>query len=151
MRGGATPFVKLDAGGNELAADAASWVMVKDIKTGLVWEMKTIDGSVHDGGNQYTWKEAKEVFVAELNNSKFGGFTDWRMPNDTEINSIIRQDQEEPFVDTAYFPNIRPANYWNFYICGSGAIMSDTKALVKERPERKAACHCGTRQGAVMV
>ncbi len=130
--GDANTFVKLDAGGNELATDAAGWAMVKDAKTGLIWEMKTTDGSVHDAGNQYTWKEAKGVFAAELNNAKFGGFTDWRMPNDTEIKSIMRQDQEEPFVDAAYFPNIRPANYWNFYICGSGATMSDTKSFGKK-------------------
>jgi len=129
---GANTFVKLDASGNELATDAASWAMIKDTKTGLIWEMKTTDGSVHDAGNQYTWKEAKEVFAAELNNAKFGGFTDWRMPNDTEIKSIMRQNQEEPFVDAAYFPNIRPANYWDFYICGSGAVMSDTKSFGKK-------------------
>lgn len=127
--GGAATFVKLDAEGRELAPEAAGWAMVKDTKTGLVWEMKTTDGSVHDAGKQYTWKEAKEVFLAELNTAKFGGFSDWRMPNDTELKSIMRQNQEEPFVDTAYFPNIRPANYWNFYICGSGAVMSDTKSF----------------------
>lgn len=130
--GGASTFVKLDASGNELATDAVSWAMVKDTKTGLIWEMKTTDGSVHDAGNQYTWKEAKEVFLVELNNAAFGGFTDWRMPNDTELKSIMRQNQEEPFVDTAYFPNLRPANYWNFYICGSGATMSDTKSFGKK-------------------
>lgn len=130
--GGAAPFVKLDAEGRELAPEAASWAMVKDTKTGLVWEMKTTDGSVHDAGKQYTWKEAKEVFVAELNAAAFGGFTDWRMPNDTELKSIMRQNQEEPFVDTAYFPNLLPANYWNFYICGSGAVMSDTKSFGKK-------------------
>jgi len=129
---GAAVFVKLDAGGKELAPDAADWAMVKDTKTGLVWEMKTTDGSVHDASNQYTWKEAKEVFLAELNAAAFGGFTDWRMPNDTELKSIMRQNQEEPFVDTAYFPNLRPANYWNFYICGSGATMSDTKSFGKK-------------------
>ena len=127
--GSAAAFVKLDADGKELAPDAASWAMVKDTQTGLVWEMKTTDGSVHDAGNQYTWKEAKAVLVAELNNAAFGGFTDWRMPNDTEIKSLMRQNQEEPFVDTAYFPNLRPAHYWNFYICGSGAVMSDTKSF----------------------
>jgi len=125
-------LVKLDASGSELPADAASWAMVKDMETGLVWEAKTTDGSVHDATKQYTWKEANEVFLAELNSNKFGGFDDWRMPNDTEVASIMRQDKEEPFVDTAFFANVRAANYWNFYICGSGAIMSDTKSFGKK-------------------
>jgi len=124
-------FVKLDVNGKELDANATSWVMVKDTTTGLIWEMKTTDGSVHAAGNQYTWQETKAVFLAELNTAKFGGFDDWRMPNDTELNSLMRRDQEEPFVDTAYFPNIRPANYWDFYICGSGAIMSGRKSFGK--------------------
>lgn len=129
---GADSFVKLDASANELPAEAAGWAMVKDTKTGLIWEVKTTDGSVHDAGERYTWKEAREVFIAELNATKFGGFDDWRMPNDTEILSITRRDREEPFVDTNYFPNILPANYWNFYICGSGAIMTDTKTFGKK-------------------
>ena len=130
--GEGSSFVKLDAGGNELPAEAVGWSMVRDTKTGLIWEVKTADGSVHDATNQYTWKEAKEVFLAELNSARFGGFDDWRLPNDTEINSLMRRDREEPFVDVAYFPNIRPANYWNFYICGSGAVMSDSKSFGRQ-------------------
>ncbi|MEW6595854.1 MAG: DUF1566 domain-containing protein [Thermodesulfobacteriota bacterium] len=125
-------FVKIDASGNELPPDAAGWAMVKDTETGLFWEVKTTDGSVHDAGRQYSWKEANGVFLAELNTTRFGGFDDWRMPNDTEIASIMRQDKEEPFVDTTFFANVRAANYWNFYICGSGAIMSDTKSFGKK-------------------
>lgn len=129
---GGADFVKLDANGSELPADAAAWAMVKDTKTDLIWEAKTTDGSVHDASRQYTWKEANGGFLAELNTAKFGGFDDWRMPNDTEIASIKRPDKEEPLIDTAYFPHVLPANYWNFYICGSGAIMSDTKSFGKK-------------------
>lgn len=125
-------LVKLDAKGNELAADAGEWAMVRDRKTGLTWEAKTSDGSVHDADNQYTWNEAREVFLAGLNSAAFGGYTDWRLPNDAEISSIMRWDREEPFVDTAFFPGIRPANYWNFYICGSGAVMNDSKSFGKK-------------------
>lgn len=125
-------FVKLDALGNELSKDAVAWAMVKDTQKGLTWEAKTVDGSIHDATNEYTWKETKEVFLAELNRTKFGGFDDWRMPNDTEINTLMRRDQEEPYVDRAYFPNILPVTYWNFYICGSGAVMSDTKSFGKK-------------------
>jgi len=128
-----SPFVKLDAAGKELPADATSWVMVRDTQTGLIWEAKTTDGSVHDAGNLYTWQETKEVFLAELNGSGFGGFNDWRLPNDKEINSLMRRDKEEPFVDTDYFPNVGAATYWNFYICGSGAVMSSTESFGKKR------------------
>jgi len=41
-------YTKLDAGGNALSDSAASWAMVRDNVTGLIWEMKTDDGSVRD-------------------------------------------------------------------------------------------------------
>ena len=34
-------YTKLDASGSALSDSAASWVMVRDKVTGLVWEMKT--------------------------------------------------------------------------------------------------------------
>ena len=41
-------YAKLDACGNPLLYTATSWVMVRDNVTGLIWEVKTDDGSVHD-------------------------------------------------------------------------------------------------------
>ena len=51
-------YTKLDAQGNELSDSAASWVMVRDNVTGLIWEVKTDDGSIHDKDNEYTWYDS---------------------------------------------------------------------------------------------
>ena len=48
-------YTKLDAVGNDLSDTATSWTMVRDNVTGLIWEVKTDDGSVHDKDNKYTW------------------------------------------------------------------------------------------------
>ena len=48
-------FTKLDSNGAELAASAGSWSCVLDNVTGLIWEVKTDDGSVHDKANTYYW------------------------------------------------------------------------------------------------
>lgn len=48
-------YTKLDSNGNTLPVSAASWAMVRDNVTGLIWEKKTDDGSVHDKDNTYTW------------------------------------------------------------------------------------------------
>jgi hypothetical protein len=54
-------YTKLDAAGNDLSDDAASWVMVRDNVTGLIWEVKqNNDGmanynNVHDTDNTYNW------------------------------------------------------------------------------------------------
>ena len=45
-------YTKLDASGTPLPDDAPwPWAMVKDNVTGLIWENKTDDGSIHDKDN----------------------------------------------------------------------------------------------------
>src|SRR4030042_4960514 len=41
-------YTKLDENGNDLPDEAAEWVMVQDNLTGLIWEVKTDDGYIHD-------------------------------------------------------------------------------------------------------
>jgi hypothetical protein len=53
-------FTKLDANGAPLAdqtADYATtpWVCVQDNVTGLIWEVKTNDGGLHDQYDTFTW------------------------------------------------------------------------------------------------
>jgi hypothetical protein len=52
---GGFSFTKLDASGNPLPASASSWSCVKDNVTGLVWEVKTDDGGLHDRDDRYNW------------------------------------------------------------------------------------------------
>ena len=61
-------YTKLDASGSALPDSATEWVMVRDNVTGLIWEVKTDDNSIHDKDNLYTWYDAENVFIAELNN-----------------------------------------------------------------------------------
>jgi len=46
-------YSKLDGSGNVLLDSATSWVMVRDNVTGLLWENKTDDGTIHDKDNRY--------------------------------------------------------------------------------------------------
>ncbi|MEA1048322.1 DUF1566 domain-containing protein [Lamprobacter modestohalophilus] len=48
-------FTKLDDNGNDLLADAADWSCVRDNVTGLIWEVKTDDGGLHDKDDRYNW------------------------------------------------------------------------------------------------
>ncbi len=55
---------------------------VTDCLTGLMWEMKTEDGSVHDVGETFTWEAATTEFIDLLNTPPcFGGHCDWRLPS----------------------------------------------------------------------
>ena len=131
-----TSYTKLDETGAELPSDASSWAMVRDNVTGLIWEVKkSKDGQTdyadpHDADNHYTWydddsetnggdagtagdlKDTKD-FISSLNNERFGGFDDWRLPTVLEIASIIDYGRYGPAVDPAFFPNIMPAGYWS--------------------------------------
>ena len=87
---------------------------VTDYDTGLQWEQKADDGSVHDIDNYYCWSASVPqnerpdgslftVFLAALNDCGtndpkivgypgFAGHCDWRVPSLTELEGIIDPD-----------------------------------------------------------
>lgn len=48
-------YVKLDSKGYFLPDNASNWVCVLDKEMGLIWEVKTDDGGLHDKDWTYTW------------------------------------------------------------------------------------------------
>ena len=125
-------YTKLDAQGNDLPDDAAEWMMVRDNVAGLIWEIKTDDGSVHDKNNMYTWYDSNPGtnggdpgtpgdgtdtgdFINALNTEKFGGFSDWRLPTIRELSSIVNIGRYNPAIDTEYFANIPDYSLINTY------------------------------------
>jgi len=110
-------YTKLDANGNDLPDSATSWVMVRDNVTGLIWEVKTDDGSIHDKDNMYNWQDAQDVFIIQVNASDFGGYSDWRLPTVKELTSIANLGRSAPVIDTDFFPNTKGeqgySNYWS--------------------------------------
>ncbi len=109
-------YTKLDTNGNYLADSATSWVMVRDNVTGLIWEVKTDDGSIHDKDIWYSWQDAQDVFVGSLNSVGFGGYSDWRLPTIKELAFIVNYGRSNPTIDTTYFPNTfwsMQSAYWS--------------------------------------
>jgi len=78
---------------------------ITDNTTGLVWEKLSMDGSVHDVGNTYTWDQAFSAHVATLNSASFAGHTDWRVPNVKELESIHNWQNFSPAVSPAFNTN----------------------------------------------
>lgn len=109
-------YTKLDAFGKALAADAADWAMIRDNVTGLIWEVKTAgdDTDIRYNGKTCAWWDIQNVFIMPLNNARFGGHSDWRLPTIKELYTILSnlKTYPGPKINPAYFPNTIPSNYW---------------------------------------
>ena len=71
---------------------------ITDLNTGLIWEKKSDDGSIHDKDTMYTWDNAFAVHVAGLNAANFAGYQDWRLANVKELQSIVDYETSNPAV-----------------------------------------------------
>ena len=113
-------FVKLDAEGKELPDDAAKWAIVLEKDSGLYWEVKTDDDSIHSNKLMFTYQDVGEKFIAKLNEAKFGGFSDWRLPSTGELSLLkARKKNDEARIDLNYFPHTMPSRYMSHGWCGS--------------------------------
>lgn len=74
---------------------------VEDVRTGLVWEKLSWDGSIHDYNLVYTWDTAAAK-IAALNTAQFAGYTDWRLPNRSELESLVSQAYVGPAVEPSF-------------------------------------------------
>jgi hypothetical protein len=125
-------YTKLDANGNDLADSTPSWAMVRDNVTGLIWENKTNDGSIHDRDNRYTWYDPNAAtnggyagtpgngtdtkdFIDALNTARFGGFDDWRLPTVKELSWLVNSNisYPGPTINTTNFQNTMSSSYWS--------------------------------------
>jgi hypothetical protein len=73
------------------AHDPSTWMTI-DHSTGLLWQY----AYRHE---LRTWPEAFD-YVRDL---RLGGFDDWRVPNVTELVSLVRYDRGQPTIDTDAF------------------------------------------------
>jgi hypothetical protein len=129
-------FTKISSSGSELSASANSWNCVKDNVTGLIWEVKTTDGGLHDWNNTYTWYEPDRTknggeagtpkggsckgsdcdtnaYVKAVNAAGWCGYKDWRLPTKQELRSIVNYGTYSPAIDGDYFPNTSSDWYWS--------------------------------------
>ena len=72
---------------------------ISDTATGLMW-------SQYDNGKGLNWEEAL-VWTQQKNKEKYLGYTDWRLPNAKELQSIIDYDRcpdatQSPAIDSLF-------------------------------------------------
>jgi hypothetical protein len=94
-------FIKLDAAGAPLAADATEWVAVEDTKTGLIWSVAETKAM--------TYKKA----LAYPKTVELCGFTDWRLPECDELLTLVDRSRISPAIAIEFFPNCKNDWYWS--------------------------------------
>lgn len=109
------------------------WACVRDNRTGLLWEVKTRDGGIHDASNFYRWGglTAKDRdnedrdgdyyddwnnLIITTNEENFCGYSDWRVPDNAQFMSLVNFGNgfgpNSYKIDQAYFPNATSDFYW---------------------------------------
>lgn len=98
------------------------WKCVHDSATGLTWESKTTDGGLHDMNAKYYGGSGTDAFVAAVNAEQLCGYSDWRVPNRSELESLVVAGPR-PTIDGAYFPNNTPYDYWTSTMTSAGGFV----------------------------
>jgi hypothetical protein len=112
-------FVKIGDDGELLPRRALSWRCVLDDVTGLMWEVKTADGSLFDYRNLFTnvgdgRSNNTSSYVAAVNAVGLCGADDWRLPSRGEMESLLDYSHASfsPMIDADWFPNTLGALHW---------------------------------------
>ena len=85
---------------------------VTDSTTGLTWkrcaEGQTWTGAACTGAAAaYTWTQAN------ARTSTFAGYSDWRLPNIRELQTIVDRTVYSPSIDRTVFPNAPESLFWS--------------------------------------
>jgi hypothetical protein len=102
----------------------------------LIWEIKTDDGGLRDKDNSYSWYDLNpatnmdyagaanggictgsipcdtDAYVLAVNAKKLCGHNDWRLPNVSELSTLLNRVQI-PTINLVYFPNTVSKKYWS--------------------------------------
>lgn len=81
---------------------------ITDQRTTLMWEKLSNDGSIHDVDDVAFWWAGAFKKVSDLNSQAFAGYSDWRLPNARELNTLTNFAAYNPAVDPAFNNNCLP-------------------------------------------
>ncbi|MDD5011978.1 MAG: DUF1566 domain-containing protein, partial [Phycisphaerae bacterium] len=98
--------------------------LTTDNGTGLMWvadhaAIGTVGG--YNFASTMSWSDAL-LAVTALNSAAYGGYSDWRLPNIKELQSIVDYGRVGPAIDTTYFPNAQSYSYWSSTTLAGGTV-----------------------------
>ena len=87
--------------------------VVNDVVTGLMWQGCSADQSgascATGSDSKYPWREA----LAYCEHLEWGGYSDWRLPNISELLSITDRRRHDPAIDGSAFPATSALVFWS--------------------------------------
>lgn len=93
---------------------------VTDKLTGLIWSK-----DANPAAGSKTWQQALD-YINTLNGQNYRGYSDWRLPNRNELESLVNRSQTNPatWLGTQSFVNVQSL-YWSndFYSANSAWLM----------------------------
>jgi len=135
-----TKYQALGADGQVLDRPVGENSCVLDQYIGLTWEVKSGHPGLRDRLNTYTWYDPGEAhdgeldyrgtpdggkctgsacdthaYVQAVNQSRYCGYSDWRVPSRDELGSISdpRKGGDPPTINREYFPYAQAGEYWS--------------------------------------
>lgn len=125
-------FIKIDSEGHIIAHWQGPWACILDRESGLVWENKTDNESIHEGQWTYSWFIANtgeanngdcffekdrcdtSDLIRRANQEGICGITDWRLPTARELRSIVNRSPKtgQALIFNDFFPFTKRGDYW---------------------------------------
>jgi hypothetical protein len=95
---------------------------ITDTSTGLMWQKATAPET-------YTWEQA--LTYCENLTLPAGGYSDWRLPNRNELQTIVDYSRYNPAINITFFPDTVASYYWSsttlaYYTSSRGSWISST-------------------------
>lgn len=95
---------------------------VTHLKTGLMWKVcsegqqawhnKYYSDCAGNAGS-YTWPQALQIPRTLNSSGGYAGYTDWRLPNIKELESIVELQCTQPTINSVIFPRTANDFYWS--------------------------------------
>jgi len=104
-----TPTADFTDNGNGTVTHTKTGLMWKRCSEGQAWSGTTCTGTA----TTYTWQAALQQAETLNNGGGFATFTDWRVPNIKELDSIVERQCSSPAINAAIFPATVSGNYWS--------------------------------------
>ncbi len=129
------------AAGVALGTAVTDWACTRDNVTELTWEVKTASAAdLRSQNHRYTWYNTNgtqnggnagsvgtntcnatlpanqcntQAYAAAVNTAALCGYSDWRLPTQRELKTIVHYGVWNPSIDTTYFPNTVTSLFWS--------------------------------------